>query len=330
MKIRKEVKIGFFMLIAISLLVWGINYLKGKDIFTKGRFYYAVYENVDRLTASNPVTINGLKVGQVESVDFLLDGTNNLLVKFIVDENRIRIPEDSEADIASLDFLGSKAIVLKLGSSEIDAQVGDTLASDIEATLTESVNREIAPLKKKAEDLIKSVDSAITVVRTIFNKKAQNDLDASFTSIRSSLESFENTMNRVDNIVEEERLHIQNIFKNIESITKNLAENNEKLSSTLDNINAISDSLAGANLKQTVQNASNAMAEMADMMDKVNRGEGSLGQLINNDTLYENIEAAALDLDKLLLDMRLNPERYVHFSIFGRKDKEDKKNKSGN
>jgi phospholipid/cholesterol/gamma-HCH transport system substrate-binding protein len=129
-------------------------------------------------------------------------------------------------------------------------------------------------------------------------------------------------MNQVDGMVKAERDKISGILTHLESITKNLANNNDKLTASLENIEAISDSLAGANLKQTVNNASVAMSEVSEVMRKINQGEGSLGQLINNDTLYVNLERAADDLDKLMLDMRLNPERYVHFSIFGRKKKE--------
>jgi phospholipid/cholesterol/gamma-HCH transport system substrate-binding protein len=322
MKIRKEVKIGLMVLISIGLLIWGAQFLKGTNLFNKSRKFFAIYEHVDGLSASNPVVINGYKVGQVESIDFMNDNSGNLLVQFSVTKRDFKIPKDSKAKIVSSDILGSKSIDLQLGEAIEELQDLDTLEASIEASLTEAVNQQIAPLKKKAEELISTVDSAIIVVQSIFNKKARGDIGASFTSIRNSLQAFETTMNRVDGLVKQEREHIAAIFQNVESITKNLAQNNERLTQSLTNIEAISDSLAGANLKQTVNNASIAMEEVAGVMEKINSGQGSLGQLINNDTLYTNLEAAANDLDQLLLDMRLNPERYVHFSIFGRKKKE--------
>lgn len=321
MKIKKEVKIGFIMLLAIALLFWGANYLKGTNLLDKSKRFFAIYERVDGLGTSNPVVINGFKVGQVEEISFLPDNSGRLLVKFSVSKENFRISKDTRAKIISSDILGSKSIELKLGHSNEELQNLDTLESDIEASLTESVNQQIAPLKRKAEDLIRTVDSAIITVSAIFNKKARNDLDASFTSIKNSLQTFERTMNQVDGMVKDERQKISGILTHLESITKNLANNNEKLSASLENIEAISDSLAGANLKQTVNNAAFAMSEVSEVMRKINQGEGSLGQLINNDTLYVNLERAADDLDKLMLDMRLNPERYVHFSIFGRKNK---------
>lgn len=324
MKIRKEVKIGLLVIITIGLGVWGAQYLKGTNLFDKSRHFYAVYENVDGLTKSNPVIINGFKVGQVESIEFMPDNSGRLMVHFSVAEKEFNLPKDTKAKIISSDILGSKSVDLQLGRSTELLQNLDTLDSEIEASLTEAVNQQIAPLKRKAEDLIKTVDSAIIVVQSIFNKKARGDIGASFTSIKNSLEAFEQTIYRVDGLVEQEREHIAAIFQNVESITKNLAQNNERFSQTLDNVEAITDSLAGANLKQTVNNASIAMQEVAEVMQKINSGQGSIGQLLNNDTLYTNLEAAADDLDKLLLDMRLNPERYVHFSIFGLKKKEAK------
>ncbi len=321
MKMKKEVKIGALVVVCLGLLFWGANYLKGTNILEKNRTFLAVYDRVDGLGVSNPVVVNGFKVGQVSEIAFHADNSGRLLVRFSVTDNKVSIPSNTNARIISSDILGSKSVSLVLGDSPIQAEEYDTLGSGIESSLTESVNQQIAPLKKKAEDLISTVDSAIVVVSQIFNKKNRGDLDASFTSMRSSLEAFEQTMKRADEFVLEEKEHLANIFAHVESITKNLKNNNEALSNTLSNMEAITDSLAGANLNQTVNNASLAMKQVAEVMDKINNGKGSLGQLLNNDTLYNHLESASNDLDLLLLDMRLNPERYVHFSIFGRKDK---------
>lgn len=325
---KKEVKIGILVIVCMGLLFWGANYLKGTNILDNNRTYYAVYDRVDGLGISNPVVINGFKVGQVRKISFHADNSGKLLVAFSITEDQITIPNNTSARIISSDILGSKSVSLILGDSPVEAMDGDTLGSEIESSLTESVNQQIAPLKKKAEDLISTVDSAIVVVSQIFNKKARGDLDASFTSLRTSLQAFENTMKRAESIVAQEQDHISQIFAHIESITKNLSSNNEALTATIQNIESISDSLAGANLTQTVNNASYAMKQVAEVMDKINNGDGSLGQLLNNDTLYTNLEAASNDLDLLLLDMRMNPERYVHFSIFGRRDKSKKKSKN--
>ena len=324
MKIKKEVKVGSVMLLSLILLFWGANFLKGNDIFIKNRHFFAVYDHVDGLSPSSPVMINGFKVGQVEHIDFLSDHSGKLYVKFTVQKENFFIPEDTKAKIYSSDILGSKSISLLLGASDQQVQNMDTLSSEIEATLTESVNQQIAPLKRKAEDLISSVDSAIVIVSSIFNEKARDDLNQSFSSIKDALSTFEKTMLKVDGAVAEERDHINKIFTNIESITNNFSKSNKKLTMIVDNMESITDSLAESNLVETVNNASLAMSEAAEMMEKINRGEGTVGALVNNDTLYHNLESAARDLDSLMIDLKDNPQRYVHFSIFGRKNKKKK------
>ncbi|MBL4709650.1 MAG: MCE family protein [Flavobacteriales bacterium] len=321
MKISKEVKIGAVMVLAIFLAVWGANYLKGTNFFDNSRHFYAVYENINGLSRTNPVKINGFKVGQVEEIDFLPDFSGKLYVKFSVTKDEFRIPKGTRAEIFSDGFLGAKAIRLKLTEEDVFHNDRDTLFSGVEASLQESVNAQIAPLKRKAESLIGSIDSAITTVKSIFNTKAQEDIGSSISNIRQSLEIFKQTMLDADAMVNENRVSFKNISSGIESIVTNFEKNNETLNKTLANLQSISDSLAGANLQQTINNASLAMQEIAELMGKVNRGEGSIGALLNNDSLYKNLEAAAYDLDQLMLDMRLNPERYVHFSIFGRKSK---------
>ena len=321
MKIKKEIKIGGLMLLAIVLLFWGANYLKGTNLLNQNRHFFAVYNNVSGLTRSNPVIINGFKVGTVEEISFLEDNSGKLLVKFSVTKKEIGLPEDTEAKIISNGILGSKAIELSLGSKNILLEDNARLESSVAASLQEEVNSQIAPLKNKAESLIGSIDSAITTVKSIFNTKAKQDISSSISNISASLASFKETMDDADAMVNENRESLKKIFVQVESITRNFEQNNETLTQTLSNIKMISDSLAGANLKETVNSASKAMAEVASLMEKVNRGEGSLGALLNNDSLYNNLEAAAYDLDQLMLDMRLNPERYVHFSVFGRKSK---------
>ncbi len=326
MKISKEVKIGAVVVICLKLLFWGANYLKGINLFKSNRVFYALYDHVDGLGISDPVIVNGYKVGQILDVKFLQDFSGRLLVSFSIKEEGLRIPEDTKARIVSSDLLGSKSINLLIGTSDLLAQEKDTLISEVEMSLTEAVNQQIAPLKSKAEGLIGTIDSTVSIFSTIFNKEARDDLGSSFTSIKNSIESFEKTMLSMHGIVESEKERLHGILVNVESITTNLAKNNETLSKTLINVERITDSLAVSNLKGTIANASEVMNDFSLIVEKINNGEGSLGQLLNNDTLYRNLEVAADDLDKLLIDMRLNPERYVHFSIFGRRDKGKKEN----
>ena len=322
MKFKKEAKIGGVMLIVILLLFWGANYLKGTNLLNKNKHFYAVYNNVGGITRSNPVLINGFKVGAVEKIDFLDDNSGRLFIKFSVTKSEVFLPEDTEAKIISDGLLGSKAINLLLGKSNKELKSQDTLKSSIEASLSDAVSDQIAPLKRKAEGLISTVDSAIMVVSAIFNKQARSDLDSSFSSIRGSLQAFEKTMESVNLLVAEDRRVLNQILNNVESITSNFQKNNENLNATIANLESVTDSLAAADLKSVVDNAAVVMSNVNSLIEKINNGEGSLGALLHNDSLYKNLEAAAYDMDQLMLDMRLNPERYVHFSVFGRKHKD--------
>ena len=305
MKVKKEVKVGFIVLLSIGLLFWGANFLKGKDVFSKEIKLYGVYPRVDGLGVSNPVIINGFKIGRVTKIYFDPKMNGDLIVQFSIDNTDFEVPSDTRAKIVSADILGSKSIELVLGTSLTYVQNGDTLNSDIEASLSEEVNQQILPLKRKAEDLIQTVDSAIMVVSAIFNKDARNDLNQSFGSIKRSLLTFEMTAKRIDDMIREEKEHFSAIFANVESISTNLKNNNENLSEAISNINQISDSLAQSNLKQTINNAALAMESASIVLKQIENGEGTVGQLLNNDTLYTNLEAAAKDLDKLFLDLRL-------------------------
>jgi len=331
-KVSNEFKVGLTVLIAIVSVYFGFNYLKGIDLFSNSRQFYGVYPKIDGLGVDNQVQLNGLRIGRVNKIEFMPDGSGNILVGFTIENENVRVPRNSIARIASLDLFGSKAIVLGIGTSEEDAQVNDTLASSIEGDLKAEVDRRLQPLEQKTNDLISSVDSLVTIAQTILNEDAVDDLTISFKGIRQSVMTLKSTMEHVDDLVEKDGKKLTGILDNMQSITSNLEQNNAEISSALKNVASITDSIAASDLVGTVNNAGKAMQSVTDVMNKIERGEGTLGLLINNDTLYNNLEAASLDLDLLLEDMRVNPKRYVHFSIFGKseknKDKPTKKDRT--
>jgi len=325
LKLKKEVIVGFVVLLAIGLLYFGFNYLKGSDVFASKRQYYAVYDRIDGLTIDNPVQINGFRVGRVSSAELSFTQKGKILVGFEITEERIQIPKKSIAMIASVDILGSKAIVLTLSEETEIAPYGDTLIAEIEEDLKSVVDKRIAPLEQKTKQLISSIDSAVTIVQAILDKDARESLSESFYSIKRALRSLENTAFQFNEMVSSERDKVEKIFSNVESISENLRRNNTQINNVISNLSEVTDSLAASNLKTTIKNANIAIRNISVVIDKVNSGQGSLGQLVNNDTLYNNLEQATLELDKLLEDMRVNPKRYVHFSIFGKSEKEKEK-----
>lgn len=309
------------VLAGVVALVVGINYLKGNNVFGNQRIFYAVYRNIGGLLESNPITINGFKVGQVSKIAFIPDNSGRLVVTLMIDDPDIQFPLDTRARIYSSDLLGSKAVELQLGKNELYAMHGDTLKSDIETDLRDAVNQQIKPLKDKSEELVANIDSMITTIGTFLNDDTRDKFRASMNSISSTTRSLAITTSRLDTLVAQERIRIANIFRKVEIITSGLANSSDALSNAIYNISNISDSLARVDLIQTVESANRVLAEVDSIMTKVDNGEGTLGMLVNNDELYNRLTKSSAALENLLEDMRINPHRYLNFSLIGRKDK---------
>lgn len=320
MRIPKEVKIGIIVTASLAFLIYGINFLKGRNVFTNERVFYGVYPHIDGLIKTNPVLINGLNVGMVKETKLIHDGSGRILVSFSIIDPNLQLPENSVAKIISSDLLGSKAINLLLGDANSYLEKNDTLFTDVELSLTEEVNRQVKPLKDKAERLISSVDTVLTVVHAILDEDTQADLDASFERIRMAIFNLERTSKRLDTLVSDEKDRLSRIFRNVESITLNLHQNNDHISAVMANLHTVTDSIAKVDFAATLGKVDKTLSDFNDIMARVNSGEGTVGMLLNNDSLYLNLQNSALDLDKLLIDMKENPGRYVHFSIFGKKN----------
>ena len=325
MKLTKEVKLGIVVTAALALFIFGFNFLKGRNIFSNPKIVYAVYTHIDGLVEANPVLVNGFKVGHVQDIEMLPDTSGKIIVTFVINDKNARIPKNSVAKIISSDLLGSKAVQIVFGNGASFVQSGDTMSAGTEDNLKDAVNKQIQPLKDKAENLISSIDSVMIVVQSVFNKGTTTNISKSVESIRQSLQNFEHTSQNLDLLVSSEKGKLSVIFSNIESISTNLANNNKKLTNMMNNFSSISDSLAKANLKSSIDNANIALNNAAEIMKKINQGKGSMGMLVNNDTLYNKLQASADQLDKLFEDIREHPKRYVHFSVFGGKDKSGKK-----
>lgn len=316
MKFAKEVKIGAIVTVGIMALIWGINYLKGTDIFSSRNRYYVVYDRIDQLTISNPVLLNGLTVGQVQDMQLLTHRDNKIMVVLKID-NALRVPAHTIARIVSTDLLGAKAIDLIISDTIVSAmaQPGDTLRSQVQLSLADEVNKQVAPIKEKAESLLASVDSVVTVLQQVFNAESRANISSSFQSISNTLRSLESTSYTLDTLLDTETHRIRLIMTNIESISTNIKENNEQITNIINNFSSVSDTLARANIAGTINKTNEVLQATSEIMSKVQRGEGSLGMLINDENLYKKLSETAADLDKLMIDIRENPRRYLNFSI---------------
>ena len=320
MKLTKEVKVGLVTVIAIGCFLYGFNFLKGKNFFSSQRKFYAVYKDIDGLVEANPLMINGFRVGMVGDIQLANDTAGSVIVTMVLNDD-VNIPRNSIARVISSDILGSKAIQLILGDSTVYAESGDTLIAAQEDNLKAAVNKTIAPLQKKAEGLISSIDSVMIVIQQVFNESARQNLAKSFESIKGAITSLETTSFRLDTLVINERVKISSILTKVNVLATTLANNSDKLGNVINNFSNISDSLAKSNLTSAINNADVALSQASNILGKINRGEGTMGMLINNDSLYRKLDQSSADLDRLLKDLRINPERYVHISVFGRSDR---------
>mgnify|MGYP003326813037 FL=1 len=232
----------------------------------------------------------------------------------------LHIPRNSTAQIFSSDLLGTKSIRIVFSEDRQDLQDGDTLLPDIEKSLTQEVNQQVGPIKEKAEKIMTSMDSVLLVVKAVLNENTKNNLKRSFESIANSLQSIESLTGTMDQELAREG-RMKKVFENLESISSNLRKNNDRLTNIIENFSNISDTLAKANLAQTLEKTRATLEGTSLMMEKINRGEGTLGQLVNNDSLYRNLNATSHSLNELMVDLKENPNRYVHFSMFGKKKK---------
>lgn len=315
MSVYKKLFIGFTFVVAIFLFVWGYNFLKGKDIFDRQTIVYAEYVEISGLTVANPVMINGFKVGQVSDIYFNPNMKGKIIVVLTL-QNKFPIPKNTIARIYSADIMGSKAVDLKLGDAVDIIAAGDTLVSSIEASLKDEVNAQVQPIKIKAENLLGSIDSLVVAFQTVLNEDAITNLSESFNSMRRTFSNLENTTSNIDSLVTSERSNISAILQNVDSLTLTLSQNRDKISTIIANFEVVSDSLSKVDIGGTLKRANNVIEELSIILAQINEGQGTLGMLMHNDTLYMEINRSAEELNLLLKDIRENPKRYVKFSLF--------------
>jgi phospholipid/cholesterol/gamma-HCH transport system substrate-binding protein len=320
-KVSKEFKIGVVVVCSIAAFIWGVNFLKGSNIFTHKYYLYAVYPKIDGLIPANPVLISGYKIGQVTDISLIKsNGENKVLVKFLLTEN-VDIPKGSIARSVSADLLGSKAVEIIFSKNPEFVKNGDTLVAETESGFKEALDKRIAPIQAKAENLISSMDSVINVVNSILNKKTRDNLDKSFESIHRAMLTLEQTAYKLDDLVGSEKNKISTILTHMNSVLANLDKNGQRIDDIIKNVHSLSDSLAKAQLKEAITDADKSLKELNTLLTAINQGQGTLGKMAKNDSLYNNLNKSSGDLDRLLKDLRLNPERYIHFSVFGRRKK---------
>lgn len=303
MKYTKEVKTGILAVIAIAILIFGYSFLKGQNLLDSSRTFHAIYADVEGLSTSSPVTINGLKVGQVTKIGFL-DETGLLVVTFNVDSD-FQFSRNSLAQIYGGGIIGGKSlgIVPDYEQNQM-AKSGDTLPSDIEEGIMELVNERLTPLQIKVERAIVSADSLINSVNQVLNPETRNNLAQSFEDLAITINNLKNTSQSLNGIVAGNSDKLNRTFTNLDEMSGNF--------------NRFSDTLAQVNISGMTQDIESVIADFQQISNNLRNGQGTAGKLLTDDAVYQNLEGATRQLEELLQDVKLNPKRYVHFSVFGR------------
>lgn len=327
MKVSKEFKVGLLVVLGLLLLFVGVNFLKGASLFGEDRVFYTQFTNSQGLQVANEVQLNGLKIGQVKSVGLHPLDPNTILVSYTIDNKELQIPKGSTIELISSDILGTKALQLNLPELEKRGlgfyDRGDTLIGFIQPSLEDQINEQILPLKMKTEQLISSVESIIVSVNAFWDTSAAYTIDESLYEVRDAIRTFADLADNLSILITQETDMVDKILRDVSNVTNNLASKSDQISHTIDNISAISDTLKDANLRMVIDETKATLTELNGVLSKVNNGEGSLGLLLHTDSLHNELVETNQSIQNLLDDMEANPEKYVHFSLFGRKAKVD-------
>jgi phospholipid/cholesterol/gamma-HCH transport system substrate-binding protein len=312
MKITNETKIGALTSIAIVLLILGFNFLKGKDLFSHSKKIYAVFKNVDGLELSNTVSIKGLNVGNVYAIKATDKNIDGILVTISMKKD-VNIPKNSIASI-SAGLINSSNIIIQKGDAADYIQDGDTLLTLDKGGILSEVQNSLNPVLKSLNSTLGSLDSLIQIVGGLFNPAVKNNFSSIIANLAKSSTSLQILLNDRTSSLAHSMTHL-------DSFTNNLANNNQRITGTLDNLEKTTAKLANAKIDETLQSAQTAMNSLKDAINKVNSPDGTMGLLLNDKKLYLNLENTTRSLNILLDDFRLHPKRYVNISVFGSKDK---------
>ena len=304
MRLSKEIKAAFFVLSTILLFIFGFNYLKGSSILDKQKTIFAVYDEVDGLLVGANVMINGLSIGNVTELDFLPNSTKIIVTLKVKD--KLNFSSKSTASIYETGVLGGLAISIEpLFERESIVKTGDTLMSSVRPGLTELINRQIEPLSRQLQSTITSVDSIFTGASNVLNRETQEEIKESISVLTSAINAIKNSSVIIEEILTSKNTQINNTLDNFEKISANLSN--------------VSDELNSFGLTSLLSNLEVSVDGISSIVDKLDSDDSTLGKLINEDEVYDNLNSSIESLNILINDIKTNPKKYVHFSVFGRK-----------
>ncbi len=307
MKLSREIKTGIIVIGGILLFILGFSYLKSTPLFDDSKTFYVVYQHVGGLQPGTQVSINGFNVGKVNDIDFL-DRSGKLLVTFSVDKD-FDFSQNSTAELFDTGIIGGKGIQIQPAFDDAPvARSGDTLPSSIRPGLTELVQQKLTPLQQKVEGAVSNADSLLINFNQVLDEPTKRNLRQSIDGLNQLVASFQRSATSVNQLLADNKAQLDSTINNIDRMTGNFAR--------------LSDTLAQAGLGETIASLEATLANLNQVMARIESGEGTMGRLMKDEALYENLSNASRELDLLLQDFRLNPKRYVNVSVFGRKQKD--------
>ena len=304
LKLSREFKIGFFGILMIAALYWGVNFLKGTDLFTSSVHYYAAYDQVNGLQPSAAVVIKGYKVGTISDISYDPQRSNNVVVEFAI-KSKFKIPKDTKARIFSDGIMGGKSIELELGRSDAYLHEGDTLFSEINKDFLEVAGSEFEFLNEM-----------IVPLRGI--NKLLSDNSANLNATIGNVAAITGDLRSV---VADEKGSLRETISNVNDLSRTLRDKTGQIDRIFTNVERFSDSLSQSRIPTLVAQMNGTLAELNRTLAKVNDGDGTVGKFVNDQALYDSLVQASSNLSALLLDLKQHPGRYVHFSVFGRRDR---------
>ncbi len=324
MKITKEIKTGLIALLAIALFVSGVNFLKGNSFFGGDDVYYAYFPNSGQLAPASSVTLNGVGVGKVLAVEYVANERPERKVKvtFNIQNKDVKIPKGSTIEIGALDFL-TKGILIKMSEdlSKGYYKPGESIQGFVEVDIVSQVKTYADPVVTKFKGMMTGLDNFVNNVSAFWDTTATSELHTGIKDLKATITKFGNVANEVELLVVSEKIKLGQIFSNVESITNNLKVSNEKVASILGNAKKITDDLVTADFKNVIGDAQQTLQKLNNILSDAANGSGTLGKLVKDEKLYDELVNTNKELQNLVSDIQLHPERYIHFSVLGAKSK---------
>lgn len=305
---KREVKIGIFAVLMIGCAWAGIRFLSGIDIFSRNSEYYAAYDQISGVQTASPILMKGVKVGTVTRIGFDPERSDKVVLQFTI-KRQYRIPVDSEAKIVSNSIMGAKAIEIQLGSSDQWLRSGDTLRASRDRDLMDVAGSELDFFKQKVAQLTADLSRTLGSIHSL--------LEANAASLTGTMTHLNGITGSVDGLLSAERDHLQTAMRNLTRFTEVLGGNAERMDSIVGNLDDFTAQLAD---REFTENLTGAVSNLNEILARVNSGEGTVGSLVNDPSLYRSLDQASANLALLLADLKANPKRYVHFSLFGRNE----------